>query len=67
MSWISLLLIDIIYVLQFIIFIQWYYPKMIIVSGCCPPSILFENLIAISELIICCILSMYNVRKASKE
>ena len=67
MSWICLLLIDIIYVLQFIIFIQWYYPKVIIISGCCPPSMFYESLIGIAELVTCYILSMYNVKKLSME
>ena len=67
MSWLSLLLVDIIYALQFILFIQWYYPKVIIVTGYTTSFILFEHLIAISELVTCYLLTVYNVRKALKE
>lgn len=66
-SWISLLLIDIIYAIQFVTFIQWYYPKMIIVSCVSPNFVPLDSLIAILELITCYIISMINVRKLSKE
>lgn len=67
MSWICLLLIDIIYVLQFIIFIQWYYPKVIIVSGCVPTFMLIQHSIALAELVSYYILTVLNVRKAMKD
>ena len=67
MKWLSLLLIDIIFVLQLILFLQWYYPKIITVTGCTTSFAIFENLLAISEISICYILTIYNIKKGLKE
>ena len=67
MTWISLILIDLIYVCQFIIFIQWYYPKTIIVTGFTTSFMIIETIIASIEMITCFLFTIYNVRKALKE
>ena len=66
MTWLSLLLIDLIYALQFILFMQWYYPKTIRISGCVP-DFPIEHLIAILEIIFCFAITIFHVRKALKE
>ena len=67
MTWFSLLLIDIIYSLQFILFMQWYYPQTIMITGHVESFMLYRHIVALLQLITCYILVVYNVRKASKE
>lgn len=66
-SWNQLLIIDILYVVQFVLFIQWYYPKTIRITGCSPNGFPIEHLIAILEMIICFGITIFQVKKASKE
>ena len=67
MKWLAVVPIDLIYALQFILFIQWYYPKVIIITGCVPPFMYIEHSIALAELITCYILIVCNIRKGLKE
>ena len=67
LSWKELIIIDVIYALQFVLFMQWYYPKVIIVTGYVPSFMLFEHITALLQLITCYILTVYNLKKVSKE
>lgn len=63
MKWLSLLLIDIIFVLQLLLFLPWYYPRITTVSGFTNSFVIIENLLVISEISICYILTIYNIKK----
>ena len=67
LSWKELTIIDIIYALQFVLFMQWYYPQTIIITGCVQPFMLYRHIVAILQLVTCYFLVVYNVSKALKE
>jgi len=65
MKWSTLFIIDLLYIFEFILFMNWYFPRTVVFSVCMPS--VFETIIVVIHMIIFHLLLTFNVIKGFKE